>query len=138
MSLETKIIIDQTPIHFKTKLEFEQWHQLPTHNVAMYDLAYEFAQIHWCNFNKPAVVTSIFRNKKDDSGVHALWRAVDFRTHHLDEGEKTWLTDYFNQHFVFDDDRPQFKVMIIHGKDLNEHAHLQIHQHTYRKYYYYD
>lgn len=137
MQISHKAVISETPVFFKTDTEYEQWLQLPVHNKPMYKLAFEYCTIHYKMFAKAAVITSIYRPKTDDSGVHALWRAVDFRTHHLDLGEKKWLERYFKQHYVYDDDRPDITVLLIHGKDLNEHAHLQIHPHTYRKRFYY-
>ena len=84
-------------------------------------------------FGIEPVITSIFRKKTDDSGVHELWRAIDLRDEY-DNGvrrvnlytpsQRASLVDYINLTYPRTDG---FKTCIWHGfQGGPHHFHIQV------------
>lgn len=81
-------------------------------------------------FEEQLLVTSIWRKKTTDSGLHELYRAIDFRC--LQPMERTYrLIDLLNEIYIYDPARPTMKVAHpnpYHG--TAPHIHLQVHPNT--------
>lgn len=78
-------------------------------------------------FKQKLMTTSIFRKKKNDSGIHEQFRAIDFAP--LARIAETYrLIQMINDTYIYDPLRPQFKVAAenpFHG--TNVHLHIQTH-----------
>ena len=81
-------------------------------------------------FNEQLNVTSIFRKKTTDSGIHEQFRAIDFKL--LSKPEYTYrLIELINQIYTYDPKRPNLKVAHenpYHG--TGAHLHIQTHSNT--------
>lgn len=81
-------------------------------------------------FNETLMVTSIYRKKTSDSGIHEGYRAIDFKP--LKDISNTYrLIEMLNQIFTYDPLRTQIKVAHpnpYHG--TAPHIHLQSHDST--------
>ena len=81
-------------------------------------------------FNEQLNVTSIFRKKTSDSGIHESYRAIDFKP--LSQEEYTYrLIEMINQLYIYDPKRPNLKVAAdnpFHG--TAQHIHIQVHNNT--------
>lgn len=78
---------------------------------------------------KNAIVTSIIREKKEDSGVHAVGRAIDVAdTFARDVGRK--IEEEINTMYPYDPNRPNLKTIIYHKVDTYNdaafHYHIQV------------
>jgi len=90
-------------------------------------------------FGCELTVTSVFREKTTDSGIHALLRAVDMdNDKDLTPEQKQELCDMINDIFVYDVGRKNFKVCKYHsvgGTWGGDHLHIQIHPATRQRIY---
>ncbi len=86
---------------------------------------------------KELYITSIFRAR--DKGVHGCWRGTDARTEHTGKAYYTkkeidTILSHFNQRWVYDPKRPQYKVLIYHKiKGGVFHLHAQVHKNTIKR-----
>lgn len=73
-------------------------------------------------------ITSLYR--VGDSGVHGQLpvRGADLRMRNRRIGAE--IVDYINEHWQYDYTRAEMKCAIIHGKDSNQHIHIQVHGNT--------
>ena len=81
-------------------------------------------------FNENLLVTSIYRKKTNDSGIHEAYRAIDFKM--LTKPEYTYrLIEILNAIYTYDPKRPNLKVAHenpFHG--TGAHIHIQAHDYT--------
>lgn len=77
------------------------------------------------------VITSLYR--PEDSGIHNSipLRALDARCRNNVIGKA--LEDEINHKWIYDPQRPQFKVAIYHNKGKGYHLHIQVHPRTRRR-----
>ena len=91
----------------------------------------------WMKWNKPLVLTSLWREPLHDGDLHTLYRAVDFDVdeggHYdgVEPGQAQYLADLINKHVAYDLQRPYLKCAVYgdtdpKGKHWN-HVHLQVH-----------
>lgn len=78
-------------------------------------------------FNTVGVVTSLYRD--GDTGVHGTLpcRGIDFRANIFDMKTAKIVADRINSRFVYDVDRANLLVCLLHGEGANIHFHLQVH-----------
>lgn len=79
---------------------------------------------------KDITVTSIIRPKENDSGLHALGRAIDIRCD-FDDDIGDQIMQFLNNRYVYDMNRLHIKTIIKHvgigyGRDVGKHYHLQV------------
>ena len=77
------------------------------------------------------IVTSIYRPKEDDSGVHADWRGVDVSIQGIPEDLLLACQETINKEFPYDPARPGMQTLVIHtgvgyNNDVGRHIHLQV------------
>jgi len=74
-------------------------------------------------------VTSIIRHKADDSGVHAVGRAIDIRADFDYNSIGKYAMEYINQKYTYDIARGELKTCVYHSTstygDEGLHYHLQ-------------
>ena len=126
----TRYVINSGIVYFKTYEMFSQYLNLFYVNPLLYAILNEYFLISHKSFNVDPVVTSVWRKKKNDSGVHELWRAVDLRSKHYSSENKNHICHYFNSRYQYDHTRPEKELVIYHGKGDNEHFHFQTHPNT--------
>lgn len=83
-------------------------------------------------FNKIITVTSVYR--KNDMGVHGLWRGCDIRTSNFTRAERQELSNFINEHTEYDPVREGMHCCIYGTLDKNgkhdDHFHIQVHPRT--------
>jgi hypothetical protein len=118
--------------HGRLKAEWESGSLKPSIVVVILFAAYK----HWLMTGQPAVITSLYRPKTTDSGVHEAWQAGDLRTTHLSAAQKREWLDAINAAFP---DYGKYsskkaaktaKIHNLRGEDGDpshdgEHLHLQ-------------
>jgi len=74
------------------------------------------------------VFTSSYREK--DKGVHGQTpcRGLDIRSRVFPDPDR--VTRDINSHWLYDVDRLHLRCALLHGEDLGEHIHLQVHDKT--------
>ena len=104
--------------------EFQRLH------VKCREVAYIASILSKTLFNEQLNVTSIFRKKTTDSGIHEQFRAIDFKP--LSKEEYTYrLIEMINLIYTYDPKRPNLKVAAenpYHG--TGQHIHIQVHDNT--------
>lgn len=78
----------------------------------------------------PIVITSIYRQKEQDSGIHSDWRAVDVSIAGMPEDALLAVHAQINDEYPYDKARPTLQTMVIHtgvgyNGDVGRHIHLQ-------------
>lgn len=113
------------------KLLKGQWESGNLHPGIVVVILYA-ARLHYLITGKKAVITSLYREKTTDSGVHEDWRAGDLRTWYLDDIQKTMWEADINTAFPYEySGSKTAKTAWIHevrgedGKSKGEHLHLQ-------------
>lgn len=83
-------------------------------------------------FDKEIFITSTYRPKGEDSGVHAVWRGTDLRTvDYYTKNQIDILMFILNNLYVYDISRPQYQVALYHKVEGSAyHIHLQVHDNT--------
>ena len=77
--------------------------------------------------NIEVIITSGYRKKTNDSGIHELCRAIDFILSDNSDNVVDWLLSEINDTYVYDFRRPNIQTLIWHKvKESNWHFHLQI------------
>ncbi len=81
-------------------------------------------------FDRPLYITSVFRD--GDKGVHGYWRGVDADNDNILIANKIDIVDFINMTFIYDPERPKFKVCIHHTVKGHggDHLHFQVHPRT--------
>lgn len=82
------------------------------------------------NYGKTPMVTSAFRD--DDVGVHGQkpCRGIDLRSRDLRRTQAIAITDEINQKWIYDQSRPDLKVIVFHDTGRGPHFHIQSHPRT--------
>jgi len=83
-------------------------------------------------FKKEIIITSLFRKKENDSGIHETGRAADIRTeNYFTDAEIKVILGLINNTVMYDPERPEMKVAIYHTVEKSTwHIHLQVHENT--------
>ena len=83
-------------------------------------------------FNKEIFITSLFRKKADDTGLHEVGRASDLRTeNYYTRLQITIFVFIINNIFVYDDKRRNMNVAVYHQVPGSTwHLHIQVHPNT--------
>ena len=108
----------------------EQWESGKLHSGAVAVILYA-ARWHFLTTGKPVVITSLFRPKTTDSGVHEDWRAGDLRTWELDDIHQTMWENVINQAFPYVYGKEGAHTAKVHevrgedGKSKGLHLHVQ-------------
>ena len=90
------------------------------------------ALYQWLSFNHPeTILTSTYR--EGDRGVHGCipLRGFDVRSWVFSDPEA--ICDIVNDKWIYDTDRPQKKVAMIHDVGKGKHFHFQVHPNTIYK-----
>jgi len=97
-------------------------------------ILFEMDEISKLLFKKEIFVTSTWRKKTNDSGIHALYRAADCRTeNYYTTLQLDILVSIINATYSYDDKRPEFKVTLYHEVEGSTwHIHIQVHPNTKR------
>ena len=117
-------------LYIKTEDIFIEFQNLYHFNPMLYKFVNEFVEVSHRQFGVDPVITSLFRKKTNDSGVHAVWRACDFRSRNYSSIVQQGMLYYFNNNYQYDFERPGKTMLILHGKGMNEHFHMQVHPQT--------
>jgi len=77
------------------------------------------------------IITSMIRPQLDDSGVHALGRAMDVSVSTIPTNLRLVLAEYINKKYVYDPMRTNIQTFVLHtgsgyNNDQGEHIHLQV------------
>jgi hypothetical protein len=75
----------------------------------------------WRKFNKEITITSLLR----DDGIHACARGGDVRSYTFTPSEQNAILVHVNGNYVYDPNRPEYNVIILHDVGQGEHFHLQ-------------
>jgi hypothetical protein len=94
----------------------------------------EYAAVTWAWV--PLCITSIFRTFSENDAaeaktqIHCYWRAVDIRTHGIDQAAINDVTRWANTRWIYDPARPALPVVYsaLHGN--GPHMHCQVHAAT--------
>ena len=80
------------------------------------------------------IITSGIRDGKDDNplSVHYHGRGADARSWSVTKNEAEKVRDAINDRWVYDPDRPDMVVCMIHDAGSGEHFHFQVHPNTVR------
>jgi len=116
-------------MQFKSKIDESKLQE--THKMLQEILNF-VDKISLLMFKKEILVTSLFRPKTDDSGVHALGRAADIRTvDYFTTKQITVLVFLINSMYVYDAPRLNYNVALYHRVEGNTwHIHIQVHDNT--------
>jgi hypothetical protein len=77
-------------------------------------------------FGKDITITSVWRPKTTDSGVHQSWRAVDIRSIYFTDGEIKEILAFLNQFFYGKSMSGQdLQTAICHDVGQGAHIHVQ-------------
>jgi len=76
------------------------------------------------------IITSLIRPKENDSGVHALGRAIDVSVTNIPKELHPLIVEYINAKYPYDKSRPEMNTLIIHtgvgyDGDIGSHIHIQ-------------
>ena len=119
-------------IQFKTPEQREQWLSGNLHPAAVVIVLYA-ARIHFLLTGKPVVITSIYRPKTADSGVHEEWRGVDLRCNDMSEDHRERWSWAIKKAFPYDYSKSlNAETALIHevrgedGKGRGLHLHVQV------------
>ena len=77
------------------------------------------------------IITSIIRPKINDSGVHALGRAMDISLETIPDHMLYMINTYMNEKWIYDPNRKHLNTCVIHtgdgyDNDIAPHIHLQV------------
>ncbi len=117
-------------INFKSPEIINQYQKIPPQLVAICNTL-DFVA-HQILGEEHIIITSIFRPKTTDSGIHSMFRAVDFAIF-KDSGEEGTLrmAEIINAIYKYDYQRPAMQVAnttLYHG--TAPHLHIQCHGNT--------
>ncbi len=78
-----------------------------------------------------ATVTSVWRSHAEDkalggSGIHCLWRAVDFHASSWDDPAITRAAAKINADYIYDPKRPMMVVADFQPHGTGPHLHIQV------------
>ena len=126
-------------IKFKTERIEQEWRS-GNLNEKIYDIINVLEMVTQHVFNKPIVVTDIYRTQEENDriygwvkggkkkrkySVHTYWRGIDIRTNIYDEKEIKTLVRILS-HIVYDEKRPRIKTA-KYGDSLHlDHIHIQV------------
>jgi len=119
-------------VKFKRENLKTEYALLADKNPMLYEISSEIESLTQQTFGHDITVTSIYRPKRIwDSGVHSLWRAIDFRSRDINKHELNFLSDLINKFYQYDPDRPHMKVFMVHEVlGMGQHIHVQVHPNT--------
>ncbi|MCP3944521.1 MAG: hypothetical protein GY710_24005 [Desulfobacteraceae bacterium] len=91
--------------------------------------------IIWVAVTFGLVMTESFRNKTHANDLHGEkpGRAIDLRTWCYPEDLAYKIRDKINQKWIYDPNRPEKQVAIIHDVGKGLHFHIQTHPSTVRR-----
>ncbi len=115
-------------ISFKTPVEKEQLDSGKLHPRLLAVLL-ALATWMWLNYRRGIIITSIWRKKTTDSGVHEAWRGVDIRTSDWPGDAAEKAVEWLNSTFSYDPSRPTLQTALHHegtGDYSGIHLHLQV------------
>lgn len=119
-------------IYFKRGFLEKEWEELVKRNFQLVQIIEEVAKFIDGEFGKKLIITSIYRKKIKDSGIHGLWRAVDIRSFIFTKEEIIKILRFVNSKYVYDPRRLKLKVAIFHNVGLGPHFHFQNCKNTQR------
>ena len=102
---------------FKWKTLEPQWQKIVQKNPLIKKIV-----AYYLKFFEEITITSIYRKKKNDTGVHEDWRAVDIRANNLPYNLIVDAVKQINKEFKRIDGKP---TAIAHGEGANFHVHIQ-------------
>jgi len=87
----------------------------------------------WIETRYRVVITEGSRPPRRPGDVHATTplRAFDLRSWVFDNPE--WVANRINRAWVYDPDRPDMNVAVLHDSGEGIHFHIQVHDNTYLK-----
>lgn len=98
------------------------------------------AATSFVKWNKPIIITSLWREPLHDGDLHALNRAfdVDVDDHEkyggISPDEAQYISNLVNRYVIYDPGRPYLKCCVYGHDDPNgkhwNHLHLQVHPNT--------
>ena len=98
------------------------------------------AATSFVKWNKPIIITSLWREPLHDADLHALNRAVDIdvddqcKYEGITPDEAQYLADFVNRYVKYDESRPYLKTCLYGHDDPNDrhwnHIHVQVHKNT--------
>ncbi len=117
-------------IEFKDPSLMSQYQKLPPTLITICNVIDLLA--HHVLGEEHLIVTSIFRPKTTDSGIHSMFRAIDFAIF-KESGEEGTLrmAEMINSIYKYDYQRPEMQVAnttLYHG--TAPHLHIQVHSNT--------
>lgn len=125
-------------ISFKTKDEKDEFAQLEKHNPALKALLVDAGEFTMLMYNKPIVITSIFRDMTEQSELykhsahkvpvspHMSWEAADLRSRTFTKEEIDRICEYLNLKYSNKNGK---KVAFCHSIDGNaEHFHIALYK----------
>lgn len=107
-------------INFKSDDLADEWQALSLLNPGLMFRVMSFAA---GMPGETITITSILR--KDDKGVHGVWRGVDVRTSGLDAVKVAAVVKKLNSVFKYDPKRPAMVTFMVHDVGQGNHLHIQ-------------
>jgi len=83
--------------------------------------------------------TSIYRTPEENrkaeakTAIHTLWRAIDIGAIEVDRSTIQAITDYVNNRWIYDPERPNLPVCYSAPHGSGPHCHYQVHKNTQRR-----
>jgi hypothetical protein len=112
-------------IEFKTPQEKEDFNNPRLDNRLKF-IVYALDGFVQHNFLKDITITSIWRPKTTDSGVHEANRGVDIRTMYFTESEIAQILEFLSQvEYGLSSSGQPLKTAIYHDVGQGKHLHLQ-------------
>lgn len=108
---------------FKEEIFKDQWWNTPP-KLRMIACDMEWYVLK--NFKIELEITSIFRPKTTDSGIHSCFRAIDFSSHGFSPEQIEEVYNYVNDKYPYG--KGELKTLIHHDVGQGPHFHLQISQ----------
>ena len=124
------------PITFRSADLEKQWDANPPELSIRLVAIVTAAAVHaFMEFGWIFCITSLIRTADEDrelggTGIHVAGRAADVRTVGVKQEYVDAMTQWINDKWVYDQDRPSLPVAYSKPHGSGPHLHIQAHQHT--------
>lgn len=103
------------------------------YSLLTYNYHHKLIEVVWWVYKKYQDLYFTCGRRPDDTGVHGAdpCRGIDLRSWIYKDPQE--LVDFVNDNWIYDPDRPEMMVAILHDAGSGNHIHLQVHPNTIKK-----